>query len=86
MSNIFPSPLRMNPTETICIERHYTVAQIAEMWGYSTDTIRRTFENEPGVIGIGKRLTVRKRRHITIRIPESVLRQVHHRLMDQGRI
>jgi hypothetical protein len=56
------------------------------MWGYSTDTIRRTFENEPGVIGIGKQLTIRKRRHITIRIPESVLRRVHHRLMIQGRI
>ncbi len=76
----------MNSTETTCTERHYTVTEVAEMWGYSTDTIRRTFENEPGVIAVGKRLTVRKRRHITIRIPESVLRRVYHRLLVQNRI
>jgi len=34
------------------LEKHYTVAQIAELWGWSDDTVRRTFRDEPGVIAI----------------------------------
>ncbi len=35
-------------------ERHYAVAEIAEMWNLSPDKVRELFENEPGVLVIGE--------------------------------
>ncbi len=60
-------------------ERHYAVAEIASMWNLSTDKVRDLFEEEPGVLLIGRR-NPRKRRYITLRIPESVVERVHCRL------
>ena len=31
-------------------ERHYTVDELAELWGMSDDFVRRLFLNEPGVV------------------------------------
>ena len=61
-------------------ERHYTVQQVADEWAVSTMTIRRLFESEPGVLCIGDRLTPRKRKYVTIRIPEHVNQRVRMRL------
>ena len=59
--------------------------QIAELWGLSDDTIRNFFEKEPGVIAIGDgRSTGRRRRYVTLRIPEAVLERVHLRLQLTG--
>lgn len=40
---------------SVQIERHYAVAEIAEMWNLSVDKVRELFENEPGVLVIGER-------------------------------
>jgi transcriptional regulator GlxA family with amidase domain len=62
-------------------ERHYSVAELAERWNLSPDTIRKLFENEPGVLMLGESLTRRgKRRYTTLRIPASVAARVHRRL------
>jgi hypothetical protein len=58
-------------------ERHYTVAEIAEMWNLSKDAVRRVFQNEPGVLVLGSRSRGRKRRYATLRVPLSVLERVH---------
>jgi len=34
---------------SVHIERHYAVAEIAELWNLSPDKVRELFENEPGV-------------------------------------
>lgn len=61
--------------------RHYTVAEIAQMWHLSADAVRKIFEGEPGVLSIGEsRSTGRKRRYVTLRIPEDVAERVHRRL------
>ena len=62
------------------IERHYAVAEIAQMWNLSTDKVREIFKNEPGVLVIGEGSPRHKRRYVTLRIPHSVLERVHHRL------
>lgn len=31
-------------------ERHWTVAEVAKLWGVSKDTVRRLFAKEPGVL------------------------------------
>lgn len=59
---------------------HYTVAEIAELWHLSDDAVRKLFENEPGVLAIGEARSGRKRRYVTLRIPEDVVERVHRRL------
>ncbi len=67
------------------VERHYAVAEIAAMWNLSTDKVRDLFEDEPGVLVIGRR-NPRKRRYVTLRIPESVVEGVYSRLSSKAEI
>jgi transcriptional regulator GlxA family with amidase domain len=68
-----PSTIGFSPA----IERHYTVAEVAILWNLSRDTIRRLFQNEPGVVVLTTATRRGKRRYRTLRIPESVLLRVH---------
>ena len=69
---------------SVHIERHYAVAEIAELWNLSADNVRELFENEPGVLVIGERSPRHKRRYVTLRIPQRVLERVHHRLSSNS--
>ena len=61
-------------------EQLRTVAEIAEMLGVSSDTVRRLFSEEPGVIDFGRHdPTLGKRRYRLLRIPDSVLDRVINR-------
>lgn len=68
------------PTTSGPAERHYSVSEIASLWGMSKDTVRRLFCNEPGVLKLDNRARGTKRRYTTLRIPQSVLERVHRRL------
>jgi hypothetical protein len=61
-------------------ERHYSVAELGTLWNLSEKTIRRMFENEPGVLRWGKSEARLRRGYITLRIPESVALRLHRRL------
>ncbi len=61
-------------------EKHYSIDEISTLWGLSHKTIRRIFQNEPGVVEVGTEESRSKRAYITRRIPESVMRRVHRRL------
>ena len=61
-------------------EKHYSIIEISKLWALSQRTVRRIFENEPGVIVWGCPETRRKRGYRTMRVPESVLLRVHRRL------
>jgi transcriptional regulator GlxA family with amidase domain len=56
-------------------ERHYSVNDVAQLWGLSRDSVRRIFRREPGVLVIGDK-------YVTLRIPDSVLERVHRRLSN----
>jgi hypothetical protein len=60
-------------------EPHYTVSDIAKRWNLSTDTVRRLFIAEPGVLLIPSRNSHRPLRanYNTMLIPESVAKRVH---------
>lgn len=61
--------------------RHYSPAEIGELWNLSADSVRKIFENEPGVLVLGNAAPRRgKRSYTTLRIPEHVLERVHRRL------
>jgi hypothetical protein len=64
-------------------EKHYRVAELAVLWGFSRDTIARLFALEPGVISLAKSSTG-KRRYVSISIPESVASRVHERLGNKA--
>jgi hypothetical protein len=66
--------------EMTASEGHYSASELAALWNLSLDTIRRIFENEPGVLVLGEDRPKRnRRRSTTLRIPESVAARVHRR-------
>ncbi|MFY9937839.1 MAG: hypothetical protein WB780_12680 [Candidatus Acidiferrales bacterium] len=77
-------PVQLQLETSVHIERHYAVTEIAEMWNLSADKVRELFEDEPGVLVIGERNPRRKRRYVTLRIPQSVLERVHRRLSSNA--
>ncbi len=64
------------------MERHFSVAQVAEAWDLSADAVRRLFANEPGVLVLEPptRSHFSRRRYRTLRIPAAVLDRVYRRL------
>ena len=82
-----PSPDRSLNTEAskeLYIEKHYSVSELASSWQLSENTIRRMFEDEPGVLRWGTTEGRFKRRYITLRIPETVVLRVHRQLRAAG--
>ena len=57
-------------------ERHYSPAELGELWNLSADTVRRMFEQEPGVLVFENPVRSSSRRFRTLRIPESVAERV----------
>jgi transcriptional regulator GlxA family with amidase domain len=60
-------------------ERHYSVDELASIWGVSDDFVRRLFQREPGVVVFFKHRPG-KRTYRVLRVPESVARRVHRRM------
>jgi hypothetical protein len=66
----------------MALERHYAPDELGEIWGLSSDTIRRMFEREPGVLVIEHAKGKNRRRYRTFRIPESIAMRVHKRMAN----
>lgn len=64
---------------TTATEKHYRPAEIAEMWGVGTNTVRRLFEDVPGVLRISQPTEVRRKHapHVMLLIPASVLESAY---------
>jgi hypothetical protein len=58
-------------------EQHFTPRELAQSWGLSDDTIRRWFEDEPGVLKGGVDGRRGRRRKMFLRIPASVAQRVY---------
>lgn len=58
---------------------HFTVQELATLWGLGADKIRELFEDEPDVIKIQSPPKKGKRRYTTLRIPEAVAVRVQRR-------
>jgi hypothetical protein len=65
------------------LEQHYTIAELAQRWGFSVKFIRLHFQNEPGVIVVQRPESMHKRGYATMRIPESVAERVYARLVKK---
>jgi hypothetical protein len=67
-------------------ERHFTIGELTALWGYGRTTIRRWFENEPGVLkqGESRLRRGRKRPYVSLRVPESIARRVYAKHTEVG--
>ena len=68
--------------EPDALERHYSLHEVARLWGISREYARRLFRGRPGVLHLRKPGVSRRREYITLRIPASVLQQVHKELRE----
>jgi len=79
-----PDNINTDALKDVCVEKHYSVSELASSWQLSENTIRRMFEKEPGVLKWGTTEERFKRRYITMRIPETVVLRVHRQLRATG--
>lgn len=71
-------------SKVAALERHYSVAEVAQIWGWSERKVREVFREQPGVLQSRLRtLRPRRRENVMLRIPESVLLRVHQGLSIQ---
>jgi hypothetical protein len=59
-------------------ERHYSVPELAEMWGLSREYVRQIVSKEPGVTEWVRQQPGR-RRYRVLRVPRSVAERVYRR-------
>jgi len=69
--------------EPAAAERHYAALEVAGLWSLNVETVRRIFQDEPGVVILQSAVKRGKRPYKTIRIPHTVLERVHRRLQRQ---
>jgi len=62
--------------------RYYTAREISELLNLSQDSVRKLFQDEPGVLVLGDQSSKYKRRYTTLRVPDSVLRRVLRRMSN----
>ena len=58
------------------LEKHYSSAEVAQIWGLSVDYVRELFRGEPDVLVLDR---TGLNKYKTLRIPESVMIRVHRR-------
>ena len=58
---------------------HFSVKQLAELWGFSQRTIRRLIEDEPELVTI-RRDSRNKRTYRRVQVPASVTERIHLKL------
>ena len=75
-TNVATSQVAVTPSH-VALDRHFSIAEIAQQWGVSRDTVRRHFERVPGILRLGHAETKTKRRYITVRVPERIVRAQH---------
>jgi hypothetical protein len=60
--------------------KHFAARDLATIWGLDETTIRRMFQDEPGVFKIGRQgRRDGKRDYVTLRIPEAVALRVYEK-------
>lgn len=57
-------------------DRMYTPRELADLWKLSEQSIRRLFQDQPGVLKLGDSNPRGKRGYVTLRIPSAVVEQV----------
>jgi hypothetical protein len=78
---VAPTPIRTAQADPF--ERHFTPRELAELWRLDESTVRRLFQDEPGVLKIGNTGRRNKRDYVTLRIPESAAVRFYRERLGQ---
>lgn len=62
------------------LEKHYRYKDLRPLIGLSDRSLRRLFEQEPGVVVLPRQICRKKRKYETVLIPQSVVDRVLRRL------
>src|ERR1035437_9559931 len=65
------------PAPSSAMEKHYSLAEVAEAWGISVRMARLIFRDVPGVSDVCNRHSLTSRAYTILRIPASVTARVH---------
>ena len=76
---------RITPPEPIAIDPHFSPQFYAELWGMSSSTVVRWFQDRHGVLKLNKPTRNGKRTRVELRIPFSLAMEVY-REHTQGAI
>lgn len=69
------------PNENVAtMDRHFTPKELAELWGFSENTVRKLFQDRQGVLKLGTAFRKGRRGYVSLRIPASVAEEVHREL------
>ncbi len=73
------APVEASPRPgLVAFERHYNPKELASIWHLDQTTVRRLFQDQPGVLKVGKsNRRDGKRDYVSLRIPQSVAERVH---------
>jgi hypothetical protein len=73
------------PASDAAFEKHYSITEVMQLWGWSRTKVLEVFRDEPGVLQSHlRRHRSPKSQKVTLAIPASVLRRVHARLRVGG--
>jgi hypothetical protein len=61
----------------ITIDQHFSPNFYSELWGISTDTVVRWFQDEPGVLKLSSTTAKGRRKRVELRIPLSLAMSVY---------
>lgn len=61
----------------VVVDKHFSPQFYAELWGISADTVLRWFQDEHGVLKMGKPCAKGKRQRVELRIPFSLAMRVY---------
>jgi hypothetical protein len=67
------------------LEKHYTIKEIAQQWGFSIRKVRAIFRDRSDVLRVGHGATLHKKCYVNIRVPESTVSRVYAELQTKGR-
>ena len=68
---------RQSEVQPIPIDPHYSPQFYAELWGLSSSSVVRWFQDEPGVLKLSKPSKSGKRTRAELRIPFSLAMRVY---------
>ena len=68
--------------DSLAVQKHYRVKDLADLWGFSENTIIKLFSNEDGVLRLAS--PTGKRKYSKLSIPAPVAIRVHERLGNQA--
>jgi nucleotidyltransferase/DNA polymerase involved in DNA repair len=65
--------------ENTAFEQHYKISELARMWGFGRETIRKLVKDDPDVL---KARFGRKKSHTSYSVPASIAKRIHTRLLN----